>query len=130
MKLELKVDDDGVITEVVPMGDVKLSFDGIIAFCMSFMESACKGYLQSHTESETADEDLYDVMDYLFYKFMERTFPDVQPREFDLSDAGLLYAQDKIIEEAAKKGISYDEALEKYEKRAKEYVRSKAKMMA
>ena len=61
---------------------------------------------------------------------MERTFPDIQPREFDLSDAGLLYAQDKIIEDAAKKGITYDEALKKYEEKAKEYVRKKARLMA
>lgn len=125
--LKLIVDEEGLITECQSEGDVKLSFDGIIAFCMSFMESACKDYLKAHKNDA---EDLYDSLDYLFYKFMERTFPDVQPRDFDLSDAGLLYAQDKIIEDAAKKGISYDEALKKYEAKAKEYVRKKARLMA
>jgi hypothetical protein len=56
---------------------------------------------------------------------MLRTFPDVQPREFDFSDAAMLYAQDKIIEEAHRKGLSFEEAMKKYESRAKEYVRQK-----
>lgn len=125
--LKLIVDEEGLITECISEGDVKLSFDGIIAFCMSFMESACKDYVRAHPDDA---EDLYDSIDYLFYKFMERTFPDVQPREFDLSDAGLLYAQDKIIDEAAKKGMTYEEALKHYEAKAKEYVKKKARLMA
>jgi hypothetical protein len=124
--LKLIVDEEGLITECISEGDVKLSFDGIIAFCMSFMESASKDFLRAHPDEV---EDLYDSLDYLFYKFMGRTFPDVQPRDFDLSDAGLLYAQDKIIEDAAKKGITYDEALKKYEEKAKKYVRKKARLM-
>ena len=118
---------DGYITEVIPEGDVKLSFDGAIAFCMSFMESACKDYLKNRPDDK---EHLYDVLDTLFYKFMERAFPEVQPRDFELSDAGLLYAQDQIIEEALQKNISYEEALRNYEAKAKEYVKEKAKVMA
>lgn len=126
--IKLVVDEEGLITECVPEGDdVRLSFDGVIAFCMSFMESSCKDYLKANPKDA---EDLYDSIDYLFYKFMERTFPDIQPREFDLSDAGLLYAQDKIIDEAAKKGITFEESLQKYEDKAKEYVRKKARVMA
>lgn len=117
---------DGYITEVIPDSEVKLSFDGTIAFCMSFMESACKEYVQDHPEDA---ENLYDVIDALFFRFMERAFPDIQPRDFDLSDAGLLYAQDKIIEEAEKKGITYTEALQAYEDKAKEYVRNKVNVM-
>ena len=124
--LKLKVEGNDIV-EVVPEGDVKLSFDGVIAFCMSFMERACSDYLKGH---EDTAEELYDTMDYLFYKFMERTFPDIQPREFDLSDAGILYAQDMIIEEALKKDLSYEEALEQYENKAKEYVKKKARLMA
>ena len=127
--LKLTVDDEGVITECVSEGDVGLSFDGIIAFCLAFMESACKDYLQAH-EGKSEAEELYDGLDYLFYKFMERTFPEVQPREFDLSDAGILYAQDQIIKRAAKKGITFEEALKEYEDKAKAYVKEKARMMA
>lgn len=125
--LKLTVDDEGLITEAVGEGDVQLSFDGIIAFCMSFMEFACKDFLGAHPDDA---ENLYDSIDYLFYKFMERTFPDVQPREFDLSDAAILYAQDKIIDEAEKKGLTFKEALQKYEDKAKEYVSKKARLMA
>ncbi|MBP5596732.1 MAG: hypothetical protein J6Y02_15200 [Pseudobutyrivibrio sp.] len=124
--LKLKVEDNDIV-EVVSEGDVKLSFDGVIAFCMSFMEHACTDYLRGH---ENDAEDLYDTIDYIFYKFMERTFPDIQPREFDLSDAGMLYAQDMIINEANKKGLTYEEALQKYENKAKEYVKQKARLMA
>lgn len=118
---------DGYITEVTPDSEVQLSFDGTIAFCMSFMESACKKYLSDHPDDA---ESLYDCLDALFFRFMERAFPDVQPRDFELSDAGLLYAQDKIIEDAAKKGITYEEALKAYENKAKEYVRQKANKLA
>lgn len=119
MYIKLNVDDEGMITEIIPEGDVKLSFDGVIAFCMSTMEAACKDYLEAYPDD---GEDLYDSIDALFYRFMERSFPEIQPREFDLSDAGLLYAQDKIIHEAAEKGMTYEEALKHYEEEAKAYV--------
>ena len=56
---------------------------------------------------------------------MERVFPDVQPREFELSDAGLLYAQDMIISKAEKEGMTFEQALEKFESEAKAYVKQK-----
>lgn len=124
MTLKVK---EGQIVDVEVGPGVQLDFDGIIAFSMSFMDSAVRDYVQNHPEHT---EDLYDSIDYLFYKFMERCFPDTQPRDFDLSDAGLLYAQDCIIADAAKRGISYEDALKEYEDRAKEYVRKKAKVMA
>lgn len=121
----LKVDENGYITELVPDSDANLSFDGIIAFCMSVMESSVKDYLKHHPDSII---DLYDALDVLFYKFMQRAFPEgTQPRDFDLSDAGLLYAQDMIIDDAAKRGITYDEALKEYEEKAKKYVREKGR---
>ena len=128
-KIILNVDDDdGIIKGVDTEGTVKLSFDDVLSFCMSFMESACKDYVKHHKEADATD--LYDTVDYLFFKFMERVFPDIQPRDFDLSDAGLLYAQDQIIEEAVKNDMSYEEALKKYEDKAKEYVKEKARLMA
>ena len=126
-QLILKIDTEGKITELIPEGDVKLSFDDVIAFCMSFMESACNGYMEKHPGK---GEELYDTMDYLFYRFMELVFPDIQPREFELSDAGLLYAQDQIIKRAEKKGITYEEALKQYEDKAKEYVKKNARLMS
>lgn len=127
MFIKLMVDEEGLITEAIPEGDVKLSLDGIIAFCMSFMESSCRDMIKANPDMA---EDLYDSMDYLFYKFMERTFPDIQPREFDLTDAAVLYAQDQIIKRAEKKGITYDEALKQYEDKAKAYVKKNARMLS
>ena len=126
MELKLKV-EDGNIIEIIPEGDVKLSLDGVIAFCMSFLESTCKTYVNEYPDTA---EDLYDSLDYFFYKFMERTFPDIQPRDFDLSDAAVLYAQDQIIKRAEKKGITFEEALKQYEDKAKEYVKKNARMMS
>lgn len=127
MKLTLTVNDEGYITDCDAEEGLMLSTEGIISFCMSFMESACVDFVDNHKDEA---ENLYDSMDYLFYKFMERVFPDIQPREFDLSDAGLLYAQDMIINEAAKKGMTYDEALKHYEDKAKAYVKKNARMMS
>ena len=119
--------DDGRINDIKTEGDVALEFDSTLAFCMSCMDGLIRDYLD---QNEDEAEYMYDAVDALFYKFMEKVFPDIQPREFDLSDAGLLYAQDMIIDEAARKGITYDEALKSYEDKAKEYVRAKARRMS
>jgi len=119
--------EGGDIVEMIPDGDVKLSFDNSIAFCMGLMENACHQYLEAH-KSEA--EDLYDSLDSLFYMFMERVFPDIQPRDFDLTDAAVLYAQDMIIAEAEKNGLTYQEALKNYEDKAKEYVRKNSGVLS
>lgn len=125
-RLILNVNDEGLITEVVPESDAKLSLDGTIAFCMGFMEAAIKDF-GSKKENIPFLTDLYDSLDALFYTFMERTFPGIQPRDFELSDAAVLYAQDMIIEKANSEGVSFKKALKQFEEEAKAYVRQRGK---
>lgn len=116
--------EDGLVTGVDNSSDAQLSLDGMIAFCLASMEGACNEILSKNPEQAV---DLYESMDSLFYTFMKRTFPDIQPREFELSDAAVLYAQDMIIEKAEKDGIPFHKALKKYEEEAKAYVKQKGK---
>lgn len=111
--------DDGMVTGIDNSSDAQLSLDGVIAFCLASMEGACNDILEKNPEQAI---DLYESMDALFYTFMKRTFPDIQPRDFELSDAAVLYAQDMIIEKAEKEGIPFEKALKKYEEEAKAYV--------
>lgn len=126
-KLILNVNDEGVITEANFDGDTKLSLDGAIAFSMAFMETVIRDF-GSKKENIPYLTDLYDSLDAIFYTFMERTFPGIQPRDFELSDAAVLYAQDMIIELAEKEGIPFEKALKKYENEAKAYVQQKGKI--
>lgn len=125
-EIKLQINEDGYVENCTFSEDVTMTFDGAVSFCLAFLESSVKQYLKDKPEDA---EGLYDTIDALFFKFMERAFPDIQPRDFDLSDAGLLYAQDQIIKRAAKKGITYEEALAEYEKKAKKYVNERAKIM-
>lgn len=119
--------DDGNVVEIIPDKDAKLSLDGTIAFAMSLMETAVKDF-GSKPENVAHLTDLYDAIDAVFYRFMERSFPGIQPRAFDLSDAAVLYAQDMIIEKADKEGIDFNAALKAFEEEAKSYVRQKGKV--
>lgn len=125
MQIIINKDEQGVI-EVTFKENV--SYDDLINTMLIVMENSTLQVLEAAEDKEDV-EHLYDVLDTLFYNFMLRTFPDIQPRDFDLSDAAILYAQDKIIEEAEKEGISFDEAMKKYEERAKFYVSSWAHPM-
>ncbi len=130
MQIIINKDEQGVIevTFNTTENEDKISYDDLINTLLIVMENST---LQIIHASETKEdvEHLYDVLDTLFYNFMTRTFPDVQPRDFDFSDAAILYAQDKIIEEAEKEGISFEEAMNRYEERAKALVSSWAHPM-
>ena len=75
--------------------------------------------------NEDARLDIYEALDALFCKFMERVFPDIQPRAFDFSDAAMLYAQDMIIERAHKEGKTFEEVMKDFEDEAKAYVNAR-----
>lgn len=127
MKIIIHINEDNtnrVTFEDVADGE-SVTYDDLLAIFLSVLENATTQFIKAAKLTKEQREHLYDVLDSLLFTFMERTFPDIQPRDFDFSDAAILYAQDKIIDEAEKKGISFNEAMEKYEKRAKEYVRQK-----
>ena len=45
-----------------------------------------------------------------------------------MTPAAIVYAQDMMIKEAAEVGISYQEALERYEQKAKDYIIQREKL--
>ena len=105
------------------------SYDGLVALLFTALEGITKTILNdAEKEGVSRDEmalDLYESLDAIFDSLRERVFPGIQPKPFDLTDAAVLYAQDKIIEMIEKKGITYEEAMRKFEARAKEYYRQK-----
>lgn len=115
--------DEGTrLTDYEVKGDDGLSFDGLTSGIFCFLDRVTKGFLRDHPE---AKDELYEHFSGIFDLFFRNVFPDPPEGYFELSDAALLYAQDKIIDEAEKKGLTFEEALNKYEKRAKEYLRQK-----
>ena len=90
----------------------------------SRMVSAMEGVLS--TTSEKMPEDLkqqfFDNLDMIFTNLLYKVFPDIDPTEFDLSDAAIVYAQDQIIQKAEKEGKTYNEMLKEYEDLAEKYI--------
>ena len=126
MKLIITIDGDHKVTIEETEGNA--TYDDIVSVSMSLLDSATSQFIKSGKMDREQKEHLYDVLDTLFFRFMERVFPDVQPREFELSDAGLLYAQDMIINLAEKEGLTFEKALKKFEKEARAYVKQKGKV--
>lgn len=109
--------------EDVPTSGV--TYDDLVAILFSLLESATKEFVKQVKFDKESQEHLYDLLDAIFSRFLTRTFPDIAPSDFDLSDAAILYAEDAIIDEAAKKGIPFEDALQEFESKAKKYVREK-----
>lgn len=122
MKLTFEISDKG--TSIHTEGSV--AYDELIAGCMGIMEYATEQYTKKLSQQDR--EDLYDALDAIFYRFMEKAFPDVQPRDFDFSDAALLFAQDMIINKAKQEGKSFEEIMKELEAEAKAYVQKKGKL--
>ena len=76
-------------------------------------------------EVDTEDrEALYMSLDAVLQRFLLDMFPEFEladDEKFTLSDAALIKAQDDIINEAHKEGITFNEALARYEREAEEY---------
>lgn len=124
MKFILNFDDSNEdrLVDYEVEGTGRVSLDSLISGLFCVMDGITKGFLENHPD---AHDDLYEHYNGVFDLFLRRVFPEPPEGYFELSDAALLMAQDQIIEEADKKGISFQEALDKYEKRAKEYLRQK-----
>ena len=122
MKLIIDMNSDGSINDVQTKGG-SCGLAELCAVFFSIMEGTTKDCLEK-TDEEGKDM-LYEHFNGLFELFLRNTFPEPPEGYFELSDAALIFAQDKIIDEAEKKGLSFEEALRKYESRAKEYVRQK-----
>lgn len=122
MKIIIKATDEGKVTSF-DIKDGKCQLDNLMAIFFQILDAATRKVLVAAPDE--VKEYTYDHINALFELFLRNVFPEAPEGYFELSDAALLYAQDKIVEEAYKKGITFKEALEKFESRAKEYVRQK-----
>lgn len=84
------------------------------------------------TLKEDLDEDealyLSLRLEEVFGRCFFNIFPEFTPKEgeeFDLCDAAIIKAQDDIIKEAEATGITFQEVLQKYNEKAKEYVNAR-----
>lgn len=128
MKLIITTNENAVTNiEMEDLAEGDVTYNNLLAISLSLMEAFTRHFMEEVQKEEhnCNFEGLYDDLNTLFDIFLRRVFPDVQPLAMDLSDAAILYAQDKIIETAEKKGITYEEAMKKFEKKAKEYIRQR-----
>lgn len=116
--------------------DEQINFPEILSILFSVLDAFTREHLghyeESVEDSESKEEDIAGYKDYIYEKlvvlmdaFLDNIFPESKEGAFDLTDAAVVYAQDKIIEEAHEEGLTYHEALEKFEAKAKEYVNAK-----
>lgn len=100
-----------------------MTIDEIGAMLLGAYDGAVSAVLKQIKDSDIETRrSLYEHIVMMFDAFLERLFPEINSLGFDFSDAALIYAQDQIVNEAYDKGISFDEALENYEKKAQEYI--------
>lgn len=132
MRIIITTDTKKEIVEKMDFEDVKdkVTYDDLVSIFLLLLESITTQFISETEVGQEGKEYLYDMLDTLFYTFMQRTFPTVQPREFDLTDAALIFAQDQIIELADKEGISFQQAVKKYETKARKYVKQKGNKYA
>lgn len=125
MVITIKADEGHVLSFNL---DGECSLDDMVAIFFSVLDSLTRQCLEKAPEE--AKNYMYEHFNGVFDLFLRKVFPEPPEGYFELSDAALLYAQDKIIDEAEKKGITFQEALNKYENRAKEYIRQKKEGLA
>ena len=125
MKLIIEADEGQVLSLDT---DGKCSLDELTAIFFSILDRVSRDALKDAPEE--VKNYMYEHFNGIFDLFLRKVFPEPPKGYFELSDAALLYAQDKIIDEAEKKGISFQEAMEKFENRAKEYLKQKREGLA
>ncbi len=76
----------------------------------------------SEDQQEAVYRGTYEHLVLVFDAFLQKLFPNMNQTGFDFTDAALIYAQDQIIKEAEQKGISFEDAIKNYEKKAQEYI--------
>lgn len=110
------------IEDTVNVGfDEEMFYGDVFDLLMKSLETVTKEAVQRITEAKDR-ETLFDAIDAAFNIFLREVFPDIDPHEFDLTDAAVVKAQDEIINDAYERGITFEQALQEYEDKAKEYI--------
>ena len=110
--------------------DEKMALDDVFAILFCVMENVAIQAAEDNQGTDVFYDYLATVLNVMYGRLLYKVLPDHGESEFDLSDAAILYGQDQIIKRAEKKGITFEEALEEYEKKAEAYVRKRAKVFA
>lgn len=113
--IKLEVRPDSETDKNITLGD-------IVSGMLTALAGTVKDYIKRTEPDEDELADAYDNMNYLFGKVLNDVFPTIKTLGMELSDAGVFYAMDMIVHEAYEKGITFEEALAEYEKKAQEYV--------
>lgn len=127
MKIFIEATDEGKITSL-EITDGKCPLDTFIAVLFSAMDGATREVLKD--ASQEVHDFTYEHFNAVFDLFLRNVFPEPPEGYFELSDAALLYAQDKLIAEMEKKGVTFKEALDSYEKKAQDYLKHKREGLA
>ena len=127
MKIFIEATDEGKITSL-EITDGKCPLDTFIAVLFSAMDGATREVLKD--ASQEVHDYTYEHFNAIFDLFLRNVFPEPPEGYFELSDAALLYAQDKLIADMEKKGITFKEALDNYEKKARNYLKYKREGLA
>lgn len=127
MKIFIEATDEGKITSL-EITDGKCPLDTFIAVLFSAMDGATREVLKD--ASQEVHDYTYEHFNAIFDLFLRNVFPEPPEGYFELSDAALLYAQDKLIADMEKKGITFKEALDNYEKKARNYMKYKREGLA
>lgn len=126
IKITLNDDALSVAYEGAP-----IKLDDVIGMYMTGLQSALKQVTEDedHPMPEAIKEDLYIRLDAVFTALLDTVFPEYAHDDtFGLSEAAMIRAQDDIIKDAEEKGITFAEALEEYNNKAKEYVENAREM--
>lgn len=127
MKIIIEATEEGKISSV-GIQDGKCPLDTFIAVLFSAMDGATREMLKD--ASQEVQDYTYEHFNAIFDLFLRNVFPEPPEGYFELSDAALLYAQDKLIADMEKKGITFKEALDNYEKKAQNYLKHKREGLA
>ena len=131
MQLILTVGDDLAFKANKTTPDEEITFDLVFSTLLSAIASYSKLHLDAVNSELTPDDmeayenDLYDRMDSCFTHALKNIFPGIDPAEFDLSDAAIVYAQDQIINKALEEGKTWEEVKNEYENLAVEYINAR-----
>lgn len=106
-----------------------LNFETGIPLIMNGLVQMFRNYVKQMepiaSDKQLLHETMYDKFDALFAKALADIFPDIKPREFDLLTAAIVKAQDDIINMASEEGITYEQALDKYNQISNDYIAKK-----
>ena len=126
-----RFNDESVTIDFKPaVGEEYPTFEETLHMMFSALDGILHRFLDDKKIRKNWEfrEHIYDQLDYLFDALLTNVFPEIKPNEFDMTPAAIVYAQDMMIKEAAEEGISYQEALERYEQKAKDYIIHREKL--